>query len=210
MLSRLRNRLAAAHLLHKSRRPYTVETDAGPVLVLPGVLDPVATKVGCWLAGVMRGQVKPGEPWVDMGGGTGVVGLAMAQAGASVRCVDINPAAVQNAQANAVLRGVDLAAVQNDLLTGLEPPFGVVYNVPFWPGDGTGRPFGEAMYAGPAFEAIRAYRRSAEHVPRVLIALSEAGPRHAEARLAFGSSTLLHRERVRGEWLIVLEAETGR
>ncbi len=209
MLSRLRNRVAARHLLWKSRRAYVVETRTGPLLVLPGVLDPVATKVGAWLGETMRGVVKPGEHWLDMGCGTGVVGLAMAGAGARVTCADIDPNCVANARANAALRRVDLDARLSDLFGAVGPAHGVVYNAPFWPGEGAGEPFGRAMYAGKAFEAIRRYREeaAAAGVGRVLLALSEAGRDHAGARAAFGASRLTHRERVGGEWLVILEAE---
>ncbi len=209
MLTRLRNRLAAQHLLRRSRHPYTVDTRTGPLLVLPGVLDPVATKVGAWLGERMAAEVRAGEAWADMGCGTGVVGVAMAQRGASVTCLDIDADCVRNARANAALRCVQLDAVASDLFAaGPGQLYGVVYNAPFWPGDGDGRPFGRAMYAGGAFEAIHRYRAEADArgVTRVLLALSEAGPRHAEARGAFGTHDVRAREHVGGEWLVLLEA----
>jgi hypothetical protein len=209
VLRSLRNRLAARHLLWKSRRPYVVALDDAPLVVFPGVLDPVATKVGAWLAGVMATTVRPGEDWVDMGCGTGVVGLSMARAGARVRCVDIDPTCVRNAAANAVLQRSDATAVESDLFANIpEAPHGVVYNVPFWPGEPAGKAFGRAMYAGAEFEAIHRYRARADAigVSRVLVALSEAGLRHAEARAAFGPHALLRRDRLQGEWLVLLEA----
>lgn len=208
MFTRLRNRVAARHLLWKSRRAYVTESQSGPILVLPGVLDPVATKVGAWLGETMRGIVKPGEHWIDMGCGTGVVGLAMAEAGARVTCADIDPNCVANARANAALRRVELDARTSDLFDALGPADGVVYNAPFWPGDGVGEPFGGAMYAGKAFEAIQRYRSEASGIARVIVALSEAGRDHAGARAAFGPHRVTHRERVRGEWLVLLEAES--
>lgn len=201
MLTRLRNRVAARHLLYRSRRPYTVETTTGPLLVLPGVLDPVATKVGAWLAGRVAKEVRDGERWVDMGCGTGIVGVAMAERGARVTCVDIDADCVRNARANAALRCVALDAVQSDLFAGApEGVDGVVYNAPFWPGDGAGQPFGRAMYAGAEFEAIRRYRAEADArgIRRVLLALSEAGRRHVDARDAFGAHEVLAREHVGG------------
>lgn len=209
MLTRLRNRVAARHLLWKSRRAYVTESDSGPILVLPGVLDPVATKVGAWLGETMRGVVSPGEHWIDMGCGTGVVGLAMARAGARVTCADIDDACVANARANAALRRLDLDARVSDLFGALDPADGVVYNAPFWPGEGAGEPFGRAMYAGKAFEAIQRYRAEADAsgVQRVLLALSEAGRDHAGARAAFGRHRLTHRARVGAEWLVLIEAE---
>lgn len=211
MLTRVRNRIAAQHLLWKSRRAYSVETELGPLLVMPGVLDPVATKVGAWLARAMIREVQAGERWVDMGCGTGVVGLAMASAGAEVVCADVDPACVRNARANGAMRGLGLRAVESDLFGALDTlagAHGVVYNAPFWPGEGRGLAFGRAMYAGADFEAIRRYPPEAFRfgARRTLIALSEAGREHAGALAAFGPHRRLLRERVGGEWLVLLEA----
>lgn len=207
MFTRLRNRLAARLLVWRSRRPYVRTWKNGPLLILPGVLDPVATKVGAWLAEVV--DAAPGERWVDMGCGTGVVGLALAARGVQVTAVDIDPVCVHNARANAALRGVALDAHVSDLFSAVPGDFdGVVYNVPFWPGEPTG-PFGTAFYAGEDFRAVRAYARIAPaHARRVLVALSEAGARHAEARAALGPHHVLKRERVRSEWLVLIELDT--
>lgn len=201
-------------MLWKSRRAYVVETDLGPLLVMPGVLDPVATKVGAWLAHAMAHEVQVAERWVDMGCGTGVVGLAMASAGAEVVCADIDPACVRNARANGAARGLSLSVVESDLFDALDrltTSDGVVYNAPFWQGDGRGVAFGRAMYAGADFEAIRRYRAAALGfgARRTLIALSEAAPNHAGALAAFGPHRRLVRERVAREWLVLLEAEAS-
>lgn len=219
MLTRLRNRVGARVVLRRARAAHVRDCDGQPLLLLPGVLDPAATRVGAWLAGVMSAEVRPGERWVDMGCGSGVVGLAMAGAGADVTCADIDRRCVANASANAVIRGIALRVAHSDLYSDVSDPAGLtgaVYNAPFWPGatrapEGGQRPFGTAMYAGPAFEAIRRYRAASDRlpVPRVLLALSEAGPNHAGARDAFGPHRMLRRERVGGEWLVLLEAERG-
>ncbi len=208
VFTRLRNRIAAQHLLWKSRRDYVVTAPGqDDLLVMAGVLDPVATKVGAWLAGVMTTEVRAGERWVDMGCGTGVVGLAMAQAGARVTCVDVDARCVANARETGRRGGVAIEAVESDLFAGLAGAVdGVVYNAPFWPGEPVGRAFERAMYAGAEFEAIRRYRAESAGIPRVLLALSEAGARHGDARIAFGASRVVRRERAEGEWLILLEA----
>ncbi len=219
MVSRLRNRLREWHLLKRASAPYVRDAAVGPLLVLPGVLDPVATRVGAWLAEVMAQQVKPGERWVDMGCGTGVVGLAMAAAGASVICADIDQRCVANAAANAALSRSPLEAVHSNLYSDVPEAHaldGVVYNAPFWPGttrspDGGLRPFGTAMYAGPHFEAIRRYRSESDRlaVPRVLLALSEDGPDHAGALYAFGPHAVLTRGRVGRERVVLLAATSA-
>ena len=216
MVNRLRNRLREWHLLKRASAPYVRDSEAGPLLVLPGVLDPVATRVGAWLAQVMAQQVREGERWVDMGCGTGVVGLAMASAGAEVICADIDQRCVANAKANAALRGASLTAVHSNLYSDVpdaDALHGTAYNAPFWPGttqspNGGVRPFGTAMYAGPHFEAIRRYRLESDRlgVRRVLLALSEDGPDHAGAVNAFGPSAVVQRGRVGGERVVLLEA----
>ncbi len=207
MFIRVQNRLRARLLEWQSRRPYVRTWSGGPLLVLPGVLDPIATKVGAWLADAV--DAAPGERWVDMGCGTGIVGLALAARGVHVVAVDIDPLCVRNARANAVLRGATLDAVESDLFASVAGSFdGVVYNVPFWPGEPRGR-FGTAFYAGEDFRVIRRYVGEApSHARRVLVALSESGARHADARDALGPHRVLKRERFRSEWLVLCELQT--
>ena len=148
------------------------------LLVLPGVLDPVATKVGAWLAEKAAAAASPGERWVDMGCGTGVVGIALARAGAQVTSIDIDPDAVRNARANAALHQVPLEVVESDLFAAVPGRRWdrVVYNVPFWPGDPAGKPFGRAMFAGAGFEAIRAFAAAwPAHADEAWVVLSEYG-----------------------------------
>jgi methylase of polypeptide subunit release factors len=165
------------------------------------VLDPVATKVGEWLAAQMAAEVRPGERWLDMGCGSGIVGLAMARVGAEVTCVDVDPEAVRCARANAALHDVRLEVLQGDLFEPVRDRrfHGVVYNVPFWPGPVDDRPFARALYAGPAFEAIHAFRDTWHaHAGRARVPLSRAGGDPAGAAAALGG-TLLKSGRHRGE-----------
>ncbi|MDP2308850.1 MAG: methyltransferase [Pseudomonadota bacterium] len=200
-------------LLWQARRAYVRAWGDLPLLVLPGVLDPVATKVGAWLAGEAAAHARPGERWVDMGCGTGVVGLALAEVGAVVTAVDIDPVCVRNARANAALLGRAIEVVESDLFTAFAPPDQpprrfdrVVYNVPFWPGDPAGRPFGRAMYAGRDYEAIRAFVAAfPAHSDEAWVVLSEFGGDFAGARAALGPARLVTRARVRGEWLSLFE-----
>jgi methylase of polypeptide subunit release factors len=191
-------------VLRQSRRPYVQDWDGAPLLVLPGVLDPVITKVGAWLAARVAAEVRPGETWVDMGCGTGIVGLALARAGARVTCVDIDPQAVRNTRANAALHGLDVEVVESDLFTALPGRRfdRVAYNVPFWPGEPEGRPFGRAMYAGADFAAIRAFGGAFRaHADEARVVLSERGGDFAGARAALGPATVVDRAVHRGEWL---------
>lgn len=216
-LQRLRNVALRAVLLRRARRRYERRWQGAPLVILPGVLDPVGTRVGAWLAGVAEGLVRPGERWVDMGCGSGVVALAMARRGALVTAVDIDPVCVANTRENAQRRGLAVQVVEGDHFAwrgGEEPPFdGVVYNVPFWPGPPRQGPFrappeaghadmGRAMHAGEGFATIRGFAEAApRHARAVYVALSEAGAEHAAALAALGPAERTHRERVGGEWL---------
>lgn len=216
-LQRLRNVALRAVLLRRARRRYERRWQGAPLVILPGVLDPVGTRVGAWLAGVAAGLVRPGEAWVDMGSGTGVVALAMARAGARVTAVDIDPVCVANTRENVARRALEVEVVQADHFAWRRPdapPYeGVIYNVPFWPGPARQGPFraapapghadmGRAMHAGEGFATIRAFAADApRHARRAYVALSEAGADHAAALAALGPAERTHRERVGGEWL---------
>ena len=192
-------------LLRRARHPYVQDCDGAALLVLPGVLDPVGTKVGAWLAATVAAEARPGERWLDMGSGTGVVGLALAEKGARVTSADIDPQCVRNTRANAALRDLPIEVVESDLFAALEGrEFDrVVYNVPFWPGDPDNRPFGRALFAGEDFAAIRSFvARFRPHAPRAYVVLSERGGDFAGALAALGPTARLHtRQSVRGEWL---------
>jgi methylase of polypeptide subunit release factors len=179
----------------------------GPLLVMPGVLDPVATKVGAWFAEDCVAASRPGERWLDMGCGTGVVGVRLAEAGAIVTAVDLDPRAVENVRANAVLRGVAIDARAGDLFAPVAAErFDVVaFNPPFWPGRGEGKPFAAAMYAGEDFAILRRFLREVRGVSaRARIVISERGGDFAAARAAIGSLARLERRTwVGGEWLDV-------
>lgn len=199
--------------LWRARRPYAREWEGGPLIVLPGVLDPVGTKVGEWLARQVAAEARPGQTWLDLGCGTGVVGLALAAKGCRVTCADVDPEALRNTRANAALLGLDVEVVETDLFDGLRGRRfdRLVSNPPFWPGDPAGKPFGRAMYAGPDFALLRrlvAGWRDVADEARVV--LSEAGPASAGARAALGTDArLLCREKHRGEWLALYALGTG-
>ncbi len=195
------------HLL-RARRPRVVR---GPLIVLPGVLDPVATKVGEWFAAAMAEVVVPGERWLDLGCGTGVVGIALAKAGAIATCADIDAQAVRNAAANAALHGLHIDAVQSDLLAALPPRRfdKIAANLPFWPGvssrPGLDRVLDRALYAGPDFEILRRFGETYRTVAdAAFVVLSESGGDFIAARAALGPTRLVRRARIRGEWLDIL------
>jgi len=90
----------------------------------PGVFPPGPTLSSAMFVRWLLSRDGPG-PWpgrrvLDMGCGSGVIGLALAQAGAEVMASDINPGAVANAAANALANGLPLTVVLADMLEGIQ------------------------------------------------------------------------------------------
>jgi methylase of polypeptide subunit release factors len=112
------NRLtrAAAVMVHAARRPWlarrlrrTVTERVGglALTVPPGVFNPVLFRTGALLARAV-GELPPVAAGraLDLGTGSGVGALAAARRGYRVVAVDLNPAAVAAARANAAVAGL--------------------------------------------------------------------------------------------------------
>lgn len=122
--------------------------DGMPIIVLPGVFNPVLFRSGQFLAEFLAGLELPsGTRVLDMGAGSGVGALFAARQGASVTAVDINPVAVRNVQINALLNDLagQITAVEGDLFSTLSGRrFDLVlFNPPFY----RGRPRDEPDFA---------------------------------------------------------------
>lgn len=119
-----------------------------PLVVAPGVLNPVVFRGGAFLAQVVqRVQMNAGgrsaqrsatesPGWIlDMGTGSGVVAITAARRGYRAVGVDVSPLAVRCARANVALHGLDerVEIVEGDLfervagrrfdLVAFNPPF---------------------------------------------------------------------------------------
>jgi SAM-dependent methyltransferase len=175
------------------------------VVVLPGVFDPVHTRVGAWLAPLAAGLASPGERWLEIGTGAGLVALTLARRGAVVTATDVDGAAVRNTRLNAALAELPVEVVQGDLFAPVQGRRfdAVVANLPFWPGEGEGLPLPRAFAGGADFRVLRLFVAVVGRVaPRAYTVLSEAFAQFPAARGALGpGARLLRRERVRGEWL---------
>lgn len=113
--------------------------DSVPLIVLPGVFNPVLFRSGAFLARFIASQNLPaGIRVLDLGTGSGVGAIFAALRGARVTAVDINPEAVRNARINALLN--DLAGridvVEGDLFSPLSgQTFDLIlFNPPFYRG----------------------------------------------------------------------------
>src|SRR5439155_16598106 len=77
----------------------------GTTIVVPPEVMPI-TPMSHLLGEAVLAEVHPGERVLDMGTGSGVNAVLAATRGATVLAVDINPAALDAARANAVRNGV--------------------------------------------------------------------------------------------------------
>jgi release factor glutamine methyltransferase len=144
-----------------------------------------------------------GKMLLDMGTGSGTVGIFAAGRGARVTACDINPRAVALAGENARRNGVEMEVLASDLFSALAGRrFDVIcFNLPFYRGR-PGTAFEAAFFGGPEFETIRAfadgcrdalapggavaviYSEDSGH-ERILSLFAEAGFEATEQRTAF-------------------------
>lgn len=79
-------------------------------------------------------KIRKGENVLDMGTGSGIIGIHSAKLGANVTSADINPYAVELAEKNAGLNNVDIKVVESDLFERIKGKFDViVFNPPYLP-----------------------------------------------------------------------------
>jgi release factor glutamine methyltransferase len=108
-----------------------------PLVVLPSVANPKLLRTGAFFASRLDARlVRPGLRVLDLGTGSGVCALFAAREGAQVVAVDINPAAVRCARANALLNDLSIDVRTGDLFA---PVAGerfdlVLFNPPFLSG----------------------------------------------------------------------------
>ena len=132
--------------------------------VLPGVYPP-SEDSRLLLAAV---DVDPGDRFLEIGTGTGIVALHAAKVARAV-ATDVSPDAVRCARRNAAVNSLSLAVVRCDLFRGLRGTFDVIaYNPPYLieriGGDWEGR----AWQGGPTGEelVLGFLAGLPEHLPR--------------------------------------------
>ena len=107
--------------------------------VFPGVYPP--SEDTFLLADVVddlgRAGVLAGKRFLDMGCGTGYVGITAALWGADVVFADVNQRAVQNALYNAKMNGIEAEGIVSDLFERVDGVFDVIaFNPPYIPVEG--------------------------------------------------------------------------
>lgn len=190
-MSDLGKRLRAWWGLRRTRR---VKVQGHTLQVPPGVLDPVLFRAGAWFAREVATHAasRPGLRVLDMGCGTGVVGVLAQAAGARVVASDLDPIACGAARDNGLgdVRRGDLFEALPDERFDL-----VAFNPPYLVGRPGQHPLGRALYGG---EDLGVLRRFAREVPEHLapggaawVVLSDRAP-GAAAALGSGWSRLRH------------------
>jgi release factor glutamine methyltransferase len=86
------------------------------------------------LARAVHATLRPGQSFLEVGCGAGLVSLVAARAGATATATDLNPHAVELLRHNARENRLKVHAIQTDLLGGVAGPFDVVaFNPPYLP-----------------------------------------------------------------------------
>jgi len=79
-------------------------------------------------------QISPGQTLLDMGCGTGLIGIHAAKAGAEVIAADVNPHAVECTRRNAVRNNLRIKTIESNLFEKIHGNFDVIaFNPPYLP-----------------------------------------------------------------------------
>jgi len=139
----------------------TVVVEGIELTVPPSVFHPTLYFSTGVFASYLRRLPLEGKRVLDMGCGSGILGLIAASRGARVLCVDRNPEAVratrQNAAQNRLLK--DLTVLESDLFSGLigDVRFDyILFNPPFYPKEPSS-PASYAWHAGEGYRVLRAF-----------------------------------------------------
>lgn len=108
-------------------------------------------------------DVGPGETFLEIGPGSGLIALHAAKAGAKVTAADLNPSAVECTRRNAAKNGVRMNVVRSDLFEKVEGLFDVIaFNPPYLPSDGVTTSWMEKAWSGGGEGSETAVRFLAE------------------------------------------------
>ena len=196
-------------------RELVTHIDGMRLVVLPTVFHPRFFGSSRVLADYVRMLDLSGKRFLDLGTGSGIIGLAASRSGARVTAVDVNPRAVECARRNAGHAGVAMVCSASDLFSALPGErFDIVaWNPPFFP-RAARSPAEFALFAGDDYAAIRRFNAEVrEHLApdgRIFLVLSRdldlAAWRAICNEAGFQLTTRFERS-WGGEVMIVVEAE---
>jgi release factor glutamine methyltransferase len=143
---------------HARDKEITTQIDGLTLKVLPTVFHPWFFGSSSIFAEYLVTIGLEGKRFMDLGTGSGIVGLHAARAGAIVTALDINPKAVECARLNAACAGLALDCRESDLFSAISSErFDVIaWNPPFFPKH-INSPGEAAFYAGENYEVIRRF-----------------------------------------------------
>lgn len=106
-------------------------------VVLPTVFFPHFTMSTRFFIDFLSARDLVGKRILELGCGTGIISVFIAQNGGIPTATDINPAAIENAKLNAERNNVKVTVIQSDLFENIAPnPFDlIVINPPYYPKD---------------------------------------------------------------------------
>lgn len=121
--------------------------------VLPSVFYPIFTISTKLLMDFIDEHELKDKRFLELGCGTGMISTLAAKKGALVTATDINPAAIENVELNAVKNGVTLQSILSDLFEGISQQVFdyIIINPPYYPKEPLNKAE-EAWYCGANFE----------------------------------------------------------
>jgi release factor glutamine methyltransferase len=177
-------RLALPILKHRLKKNADAELEGMKLRTNLDVFHPKYFFSSRILGGYLAECIQENHRVLDMGTGSGVVGIMAAKRGAQVLAVDINPAAVTLANANAFQQNLNgqWRCFESDLFARLDPVERfdwIAFNPPFFSGP-VRQPRDAAWYAGENYDTIERFLSQArgflEENGRIVLVVSSDMP----------------------------------
>jgi release factor glutamine methyltransferase len=145
-------------VLWRIAAPSRASVEGLNLLTDPQVFHPRCFHSGQILVGYLRTLALNDRRFLDMGTGSGLVGLCAARLGARLTACDVNPRAVEVARENARRNAIPAEIVESNLFGALaDRMFDLIcFNVPFYP-RAPRSAFEAAFFAGPDFATVRQF-----------------------------------------------------